>query len=330
MLENTVTVFLLISVYYSIKSLNKHRVFMLVLSGFFIFLAFLTKGVTSLFPWSFALIYYLVTKKINIKRAFVDTAILVSSTVSFLLILIMYSNDAYYALNEYMHIQVFNSLEYVQTVDNRLYIIKTFFYQIIIAIVFVAILIVKTKNKYSQIIKIKEKCCGAAFFLLLGLSGILPMMVSLKQSAFYIVPAYPYIALAFAFYSLPYVVQNFNNIKTGTKAYKIFNFVSILMIFVAVSFTFYFSGKILRDNDILSDSYKIIKQVPPDTMISIDTTLKEEWSLIGYLYRFAYISLDTLNKHKYYITLESLNDTVNYKELKLGLKRYKLYVDESR
>ncbi|MCF6243342.1 MAG: glycosyltransferase family 39 protein [Bacteroidales bacterium] len=332
MLENTVTVFLLISVYFSIKSLDKYRILMLVLSGFFIFLAFLAKGVTSLFPWSFAFLYYLATKKISIKRAIADTAILVFSTVFFLLVLIMYSDDAYFALSEYMHIQVFNSLEYVQTVDSRLYIIKIFFFQIVIALVFTAILIVKTKNKYSQVIKINEESCGAAFFMILGLSGILPIMVSLKQSAFYIVPALPYIALAFALYLLPYVVQNFNHINTDTKTYKILNYLSILTIIVSVFLTFYFSGKILRDEDILNDSYKIIEQVPHESMISIDTTLKEEWSLIGYLYRYAYISLDTLNKHKYYISIDSLSldDTVNYKELQLGLKRYKLYINKSQ
>jgi hypothetical protein len=197
-------------------------------------------------------------------------------------------------------------------------------------LIFIIILVVKTKNKYEEVVVVKEKCCNAVFFLLLGLSGILPIMVSLKQRAFYSVPAYPYIAIAFALYSLPYVVQNFNILRTDTKSYKIFHYFSILMIIVTIVLTSYISGKILRDEDILDDTYKIINTLPPKTVVSIDTTLKEEWSLIGYLYRYAYISLDTLNKHKYYIAIDRLNDTINYKELKLGLRRYKLYINKDR
>ena len=330
MLENTVTVFLLLSVYFSIRSLNENQVFMNALSGLFIFLAFLTKGVTGLFTWSFPILYYITTQKTTIKRAITDTGMLVFFSVFFLAIVLLFSKDAYFTLNKYMHIQVFNSLEHVQTVDSRLYIVKKFFYQIILPLIFTVILIIKTKNKHKEVVVVKEKCCNAAFFLLLGLSGILPIMISLKQRAFYSVPAYPYIAIAFALYSLPYVVQSFNTLRTDTKSYKIFNYLSILLIVSTMTLTLYFSGKILRDKVILDDTYKIINTLPKKTVISIDTTLKEEWSLIGYLYRYAYISLDTLNKHKYYIAIDNLNDTINYKELKLGLRRYKLYISKDR
>ena len=58
-LENTMSIFVMLSILLYLKSLRKFRFPFVILSGLMLFLAFLTKGFTGLYPLAFPFLHYL-------------------------------------------------------------------------------------------------------------------------------------------------------------------------------------------------------------------------------------------------------------------------------
>ena len=50
-------------------------------------------------------------------------------------------------------------------------------------------------------------------FILLGLTGVLPLMISIKQSGFYLIPAFPFFAIGACILMYPFYFGRFKNIS---------------------------------------------------------------------------------------------------------------------
>ncbi len=241
LLENTMTVFVLLSAFFILISFKRNRVLMLFISGVFLFSAFLSKGFPALFIWSIIFFYWLVYKEISFIRVLIDTFLLIVFTLLPFLIISQLSEDATDSLLRYFNKQVVGSIESVKTVNSRLYIIEAMLNEMIIPFIAVVALIIFAKIKRIKISIDKQDIKNSLFFFLISLSGILPIMISVKQRGFYILPALPFLALSFSYLikniidTFPSIIKFFNNKFWIPLSYGLFG-ISIVMIFV-------FSGK---------------------------------------------------------------------------------------
>jgi len=328
MLENTMVIFDLIAVYLIQKSLisNRFNYFKIFLSGIMILFAFLCKGPIGLFPIATPLLGFVMLKNVSFKKAFIQTIIILFSSSFVLFIYFIINQEAFHSFLNYLNEQVFRSIEGKReiTVESRFYIIQRLLTELIPAVIICTLLFIYSKFKR---IKFETDNKLATYFMIIGLSGSVPIIVSMKQSGFYLIPSIPFFILSFGIFSVQSVNHFISKITLKQRNLKFITIFSILSIIVALSFTISKVGKIKRNKNLISDIYKIGSIVPEKTTISICPANFEDWSLHAYLMRYFKISLDNKNFQLYYLINKNSNDsTLNkYTKLNLNTKVYDLY-----
>jgi hypothetical protein len=328
-LENTMMIFTTLSVYLLLKSFEKHRILLIFLSGLSLFGGFMSKGFVALFPLSTIFWMWLFTRKIKFLRVIGDTVLLsIATLLPFILIYFFFPQGVEY-LKTYFNKQVIGSIETIQTVNSRFFILWALFQQILPVLVVISILLMISKRKkikiesYNKISNIKYVIAATA------LSGIVPMMISLKQRGFYITTTLPLVAVASALFIIPLVHQMLNKNVTSSKLNRYLYLSGIFVFIIGIFLSLSFINKPIRDKAMLNDVRKITSVIPEKTCISGERNLYTRWSLHGYLKRYGNIDLNKgYNKtHQFFLTGKNsiVEIPKDFKEVSLKLELYKLY-----
>jgi 4-amino-4-deoxy-L-arabinose transferase-like glycosyltransferase len=327
MLENTMTVFVVLAALFYLKSQDKRTFKYLILCGVALFLAFMSKGFVSLYIWSMPFFAWLLFRKENFLQMCIHTVIVVGATVLPLLLLLMLSPSAAHYLTSYFNNQVMGSIQNVATVDSRFAIFWEFLQHILLPLG-VAILIISFAAIKKIPLKItKERKTILLFFALIIFSGIFPIIISLKQRGFYILTVYPFFAIALSTYLFP-LLQLIKNQIVMPKAGRIaFTSLTLVMVVASIVISVISSGRVGRDNELIEDVHTVANLSGSNTTISISPAIREDWSVSSYFMRYHKISLDTgTSPHAYFLTnpMDTI-DTQSYKEIPLILNKYRLY-----
>jgi len=323
MLENTMMIFTCLSILYLLKSFEKRQVFNLILSGLMLSLGVLTKGLVALFPLSFLLWVFVFSDKMKFKQLIFKTTILLFALIMPYVLLFIIIPESYDNLLAYFNRQVIRSIDIIQTVDSRFYIMWRLFKELIPIILSVIIIWLFSKRNKSFSIKSE----WSLIFFALGLSGVIPIMISMKQSGFYLLATFPIFSIAFALL----IMQNVNflveKINTKSKGFRFFNYISFILILVSIALNIFHINKIGRDDDMVKDVYTVIQKVSKKSTISILPEMKNEHTLRNYFYRYGNIRLDpdTIQNYKYILVKKRKKLSTKYKESNLNLNSYNLY-----
>lgn len=323
MLENSMMVFTCLSVLFFVVGNQKSSALYFVFSGLMLSLGFLTKGLVSLFPLSLILWVFLFKNHTSYRRLLFSTCFCLLGLFLPFVILFVFMPESYTSLIAYFEKQVVGSLQNIQTVNNRFWIIWKVFLELLPLLIFTLISVLFSKKQ----IKLQYNSKWFFIFLALSLSGVFPIIISLKQRGFYLLATFPFFSLAFALLTKNYVLCFFEKLSSNKSYFKKLRFLSVLLIFIGFSLNFYFSTTIQRDKEMLKDIYTIIKIVPRNTTISISPELKNNWSLHGYFQRYGLISLDsdTINLHRFKLGGVNSSSSYDYKKTNLALSNYFLY-----
>lgn len=320
MLENTLCALTLWAVYCLIPIKGKSNYRQVVLGGVLIFMATLTKGPVGLYPLAVVGWHWLVFREERFIVAFLKTLYLVLFLIGAYYVLISFSEHAKAYFIRYFELQLRRSLAGENLVTSRWVLFEKMATEPLIALAIIALawLVVRFKSIAVEGLFLK----GLWFYGLLTVSVVAPMLISPKQLPFYIVPALPYLSLAFAVLFLPIWTRfapTFNTQKWLSPMLK--TGVAIGLVIMVVRW-----GSIGRDRKTLHDVFYMTQTIAPNDTIGIQGNLFEEWDLHCYLYRIGYISLFTVPKdynHCLRLPDESFSDTLNY--TCTPLERYKLY-----
>lgn len=356
LLENTMSIFTTLALLLYLTSKNhKFHFILVILSGFSISLAFLTKGFVSLFPIMSPFLFWIIFERKKIKTFILDSFVLVITAITPILILIYKIPAANNFFSVYFKNQVLKSINSITTVDTRFFILKSLLMELLTPLVIVVIvLILNTNNNWKS--KVKTVIKSSVYFFLLGAFGALPIMVSLKQSDFYIIATYPFFAISFALIISPFVNNFYENLKVK-KSYKIYGSVTIAFLLITIiSFSinenkiklFELSERINNYNFIKKfyeptrvkwgvtkldiqkekDVFLISNELNKNTTIFSDTIIKDDIILQSYFVLEKNISLNSINENqsKYKLTLkENINENNdNYNKIQLDTKIYAL------
>jgi hypothetical protein len=215
----------------------------------------------------------------------------------------------------------------VYTTDNHFEILIRLMTELIIpaAVCIVMIFIFKKKPLPAEATKPSWKIIF--LFLLIGLSGSLPLMVTLEQRRFYLVPSLPFFAIAFASVIAPGISLMLQQMNITGKFYKVFKKISAGLVAGAIIFSITQIGKTRRDKEMLHDVYAMGKIIPPGSDINMHPSFYDHWSLQLYFTRHYNISL-VLNpgqRNLYLILPDTAQpDRQKYSEVHLDLKKYRL------
>lgn len=325
MLENTLQIFVLAAVFALCRSIKKNSILWVIVAGLLLFLGLLTKGLVALFPLSFFFWLWLFKAGISFRNMLFKTTLISISTILPLILLILFNENAFYALSSYYNKQIVFSLSDVQTVSSRFFIIGRLFNELIISFGFILALLFILRKKF-KIFKLgfSKNSKSIYTFLALGFSGVLPIMISLKQSGFYMIPAFPFFALALAL-----IIKPLLETQKRSNLLKYSGIISLVILSIALFVSSSSMGKIGRDKELLEDVYAISKVVPHASKISISKNLAQNWSLHAYFSRYSNISLDDIAKvpTPYYLTNSEISTdlSIRYKKSDLKLNGFMLY-----
>ncbi|NOZ34445.1 MAG: hypothetical protein GXO80_04000 [Chlorobi bacterium] len=324
MLENTVTVFVLSSFLFLLKNYERKRFLMLFISGMFLFAGFLSKGFTSLFIWCVPLIYWLIYRKIKFTRAVIDTGLLVVFTSLPFVLIYYFSEEARIFFENYFKEQIIGSISHFPIKNGRFFILKSLLNEMIIPVIIMFVLFITVKLKKKKLKITNENVKSGLFFFLIALSGILPIMISMKQRSFYIVPALPFLAISFGFI-INGLLCNFSNILIFFKK-KIFIFLSYGLLGISIIMIFIYAGRPGRDKTKIADIYELKKEIPQKEIFAICDSYKGDWSLYAYMQRYGEYSITTdTGKIVYFLTSKNIIPDTSYEKVNLNLDKYILY-----
>jgi 4-amino-4-deoxy-L-arabinose transferase-like glycosyltransferase len=318
MLENTMTVFVLLAVLLAILSIRSAaRIKLLIygfLSGVSIFLAFLTKGPAGMFPVVIPFIWMFTFRDITFKKAFISTSAIVSGIVISVLVIVLSSPDAIAFFDVYLTNQVFNSLVGKrETASSHFAVLKRLFFESLAPFSFCIIVYLIKRAKFNLTANKK-----LLFFTLSSVSGILPLLISPKQMGWYLFPSLPFYSMALATLFENSVKSNEAYFFKNRKLNTLFYYVSSAILVSAIAWMLTEKGVIRKERDFHKD-FSLQKCNIPERIImsAYPPQLATNWSLVANMQRQFKVSLSDTFGHTYLIS------TVEYSEADTLKNNYK-------
>jgi len=321
MLENTMSVFTCASIYFYLRSTKGARYYYLTLCSLMVLFAFLSKGFTGLYVLTFPFFYDLSVGKRHYLRGLLDSVFVILLTVLFLSLLFYLNEDAYQSFLRYYQRQVVGSIENIVTVKSRYYIATKLITELLIpGGVMLVIYLWSRKAKIPLSDSTDRK--KALSLVVFGLCGVLPIMVSMKQSGFYIVTTFPFFAIALSLlilnglktFQLKVLLPNFKVIKVG----------SVVLIVSCVVLFFIAINRIGRDEERIEMISNFDDLIEDGSTVFIDKDMWSDWSMHAYFSRLKDVSLsaDPPSMSSLYLSKEVLGGDF---ELTLRSGTYFLY-----
>ncbi len=311
MLENIVSMFTLLAVYSFLKSYtNKLFLFWTLIACVSIIAGFMTKGFPALFPIGVPLIYFFVfrnTKNISLKKIIYQYIFIFVSLLIFSIVIYLYP-EAKESMNHYLIDRAFFRITQQPTSDSHFYITYRLLLELLPPLILTVLIIFLSYKKFQTSIlsNLKKHQQYSIFFFIIGLSGSLPLMLTMVQKGFYMVPSFPFFAITFGIVSSQFIIPIWSYINT-TFSNKSITRTLIILNFLLLIITISLAGTPKRDKELLEDIKKVAKIIPLHDTITIENRyFQTEWSFICYLGRIGQISVEGLNCHrKHYIKFKS-------------------------
>lgn len=299
MLENTLCALTLWATYFLIPNSKKHSEWIdISLGGILIFLATLTKGPVGLYPLVIIGFHWLIFRHENFNKALIKTVCVILILILAYSVLVYISPNAKAYLSHYVDLQLYRSIAGENAVTSRFLVIEKMILEpaIALSILIVGWVIIRLKH-----VDVNEPYKKAAyFFFLIAVSIAIPLLISPKQMPWYSVPAMPFMSLAFAVLFLPI----WPHISPYISSKKWIAYSAKTLILIAFLIMFFRWGSFGRNQEMLSDVFRINQIVPPHDTIGIHNEVYKRWNLHGYLYRFGHVNLFTASmSYKHWLLL---------------------------
>ncbi len=332
--ETVMSVFTIISIYYILKGLvlEKNQVLNILIGAFFVFLASLTKGFQGLFPCVAVSLYWIFNhRNFPFKKGVLFTLILV--LLPAMLYALLLRNPVIYASYELYFktrlIDAFNTKATVSTTGNRFELLFRLFCELLPALVVSVFVFVFGKVKKVPVRK-SSFLKFVVWFFVIGLSGSLPLMVTLEQREFYLTTSFPFFSIALAIFITPVVSAFQNKMEVSKKSFQVFYFSSCVFLAGSIMYCMLQLGGFSRDKILLKDIYTMNRIIPYGETISIPGDMWNDWSIRMYFNRYNYVSLEDVNVRQCHFYLARKNSVLapvlaNYDRVPLKTDVLELY-----
>lgn len=324
LLEGTMSIFILLSVAFMLKgskaasvaskrkavgrsagSYGVTRMTWFVLAAVMMELAFLVKGFAGLFPVVFPLLYWLLVRREKIMNAIRETSIIVIVWFVTLGFVVLFSHEVYNHLYNYLHHQLIGGVLHVRTVASHFYILYAFAKQAVIPvsiIVLVSLIRIRKRPVYRYLFFWRHKNKLTAdqmerarfgwFYVALGLSGVIPIMMGLKQQEFYLVPTLPFFAIAMACLLHELLIDLID--MMNDLSHKVITALAILFFGVGVVLNMASIHKVTSNQVLLNDMKVILPYLEHGECITVPPEILESTEVGDFFYRYKGITFDTV------------------------------------
>lgn len=323
--EGTVTVFVLLSVYFILRAIlyQTSSIFWLCLGGAGLCLASLCKGIQGLFPLSLPLVAYLTYhQKYRLRKALLFT--IIPCAIVFIFYSILFSNgEIRYSFQQYAQTRLVRTFAGTHnTTTNRLLLLHNLGIEILPVVLLLLFLWSVGGRRLDR-----TQLRAALLMILLALTGILPLMVTLEQRRFYFAPALPLFVIGMW---LPFAknVSRLLEPAMAKPAFRILSYaVSLLLLCGGIIFTATHVGKPKRDVTLLGDVHLIGKITGHNAVIGANSRADSRQAFTAYLVRYYYVSIEmgTTSCLWYVSTPAGAIPPDGFEEVSAGLRTCRLY-----
>lgn len=314
-LESTMTLFVLAAVWLVLrgKGVGWH-----LLAGVMLAAAFLTKGPTGLFPLALPALLWLFGTRKGFGQAAVGTLAMAAGLAAPLAALWLGVPDAQEFLRKYFDNQIVGGMQ--TQVTERTYIVTTLLsHGATVLVPAAALALWGWLHKEAAWRPTRDSWRRFGLVFALALCGTLPMMVSTKQRAFYLLTVFPFVALAVAALLEPLVRHYEKQLQRPAMTVAT---VTVLLAAVITNALHY--GKPGRDKAMLHDMDVMAAEVHDGETVTLSPELASNNSLHGYWYFYHRVALDANAQHRHLIAADDVADTT-YIEVPLPTEEYRLY-----
>lgn len=334
-LEPTLGFFTILAVYLLLKSIDQVRLpsalLLLVLAGSCLIGASLSKGLVGLFPLATLGIHWLVFRKYSLWDTMIRSLIVLGTLILGYVVILRFPT-ASESLQQYLDSQVIASIAEERTTfhhrENRLYILGRLL-QVLLPAMGLSLFLFWVSLRKFHVYPTEATLKKALFFFLIGLSASFPLIISLKQSFYYLLPSLPYFAVGLGLLIGPGIVHMTHTIVLSSSTNTMLRGLTLALLLGGFLFTGAQLGGIApRDQKVLHDVSRITEVVPSGSTIGSKGFTAH---LCGYLYRKHEISLDTNSFDYPYLIIDGERDIrvpQHYKKLLEDTHRFHLYKRE--
>lgn len=305
--ENTLNIFCLASVFFSLKAIkgSRYPVVHYLLSGLFIFLATMSKGMPGFFPLALPFISWIIYRKESVLKMILHTLFIFSVPVFIYLVLLQFP-DSRESLSTYFFKRLLYRVNSMPTTTFRFHSLVRIITELIPA--FIIMLIVGTvayvkKTKRATSILWKQ----VQFYLLIAAAGSIPLTFTMVQKGLYLGPCFPYLAIALSLLIVPVIDTWVKQINTGSQSFRKFSAGTFMILLGVLAYTAMQKGKISREANLIRDAYKIGTIVPPYSNVEVPDSMYWEYDFVlpGFLMRYDHISVcPNKNCYEYFLQLK--------------------------
>lgn len=318
MQENTMAVFTVGAVLAAVRTERGllHPVPGAVLVGLLTFLAALVKGLPGLFPLGAPFLLALVAGAPW--RGLRRSALAGLALVAFFALLWLWP-DARTSLLTYAEGRLLHRIDTAPTVDVRWRTLPQFVEAMLGPLLVTLAARWATQRKRGAV----SDRGRAMAMLLIGLSGVLPLMLTMVQKSFYSVAALPLVTTGLACLAAPAVAHLVERTSPAVRrSLLLLGRIAVAGVLVASAFLF---GRPSRDADMLHDVDLLGAALPDHALVGVDHALWEEWNLQCYLMRFHGVSLSTRTRTDWYLTTREAAPPPGYAPVPLDTRGHRLW-----
>lgn len=327
MMENTMGIFTLAAVIVIFKAVesDRNRFGALIISGVFVFLATMSKGVTGFFPIALPFLYWIIFKRKPFLNVIIQTLLIISVPVIFYFVLFSLP-QSHESLSFYLTKRLLGRINDDPTVGNRFYILKRLLTELIPQIFLTLLIILAAKLKKIKVPLVSNTSLAILFFSI-GLAATAPMVLTLVQRGFYLVPSFPYFAIGFSILIAPVVLHFTEEFISKIRKIEILRILSIVLFVFAIGFSLMQKGKTYRDRDMLFDVHAIGNAIPKGAAITINQDIANTYVLECYFIRYYNISLFVDVPKDYLMITKTMDppDPGDFEKLDILTKSYDVY-----
>ncbi len=310
MLENTLGIFLCCAVLMAIRGGQEQRGIWWFLGGLCLSAGMLVKGLVALFPLSFPFWWWLFRREDGFGRVAGRTFWMTTGTALPLVGLFLFIPAFREYLHHYWEEQLVQSFASTGTVSSRWAIVGRMIREWLPALGLVLFGIMMARRHriplFGQAGE-QERVAGR-ILLALAVSGVLPLMISLKQRGFYIVPALPFLALGTALFLHPLLRSWMQKLSENVRSLVILKGGAMLLLAAGIGASVFFIGRTGRDERHITAVRATLEHVPAHTTIGTCPSLVKDWGLMAYYYRLGYISfsMDTKASFPFFLVRDGV------------------------
>ncbi len=327
--ECTMSVFVLAATVHLLRALHTKQgeTLHLILAGLMILLAGLTKGVQGMFLLAAPFVWFISVRDKNfmgmIRQSFLVALVPVLFVIYAWFVPAVHSSFAAYFSARF--VATFNHSH--DTSGSRFHILFELLQGIIGLLVMLGIILFTTKNRFAVSKGWRTHKKLILFFACVAVTGIFPLMITLEQRGFYLVPALPFIAFAAALIVAPNVELMRTRLKNRRKLTAFIRVFGMLLTVGAIVSGVLLAGKPKRDRDKLEDLALIASQTGENEIIAANHSVKEDWGLNTYAMRKYGITIkEDLSLENEWLLLQKA-DTVpeGFQQVSISTSIYNLY-----